>query len=331
MPISLSDITFVVQGPIIPDVTLSCLLSIRRNFPASSIILTTWKGHDASSLIFDELVYSEDPGFFYYSDRAGERQNNVNRQIVSTLAGLQRVQTEYVFKIRTDFNITGDDFLQFWNKFPLSDPAYKIFGNKILACSYFSRNPSSRMRFPFHPSDLAFFGRTADLIRLFDVPLMTEAEAYWDKKNARFNRYVPEQHIFINCLRKNGKAVQCDYYNDNSELNITETEKYFASNFVFLSFEQFNLQPTKSIFLMKPHPNSFRTCYTHNEWLGLYKKYVAPSIEVPAHDEEREKIERFYRSYKKYRLLGNIMAFPFRHKDTKRKIRNNVLEFFLND
>jgi hypothetical protein len=66
------------------------------------------------------------------------------------------------------------------------------------------------MPFPFHPSDIAFFGRTEDLLTLFDIPLMTEAEAYWDKKNARFNRYVPEQHIFINCLRKKGKVVQCD-------------------------------------------------------------------------------------------------------------------------
>jgi hypothetical protein len=135
-----SDITFVVQGPIIPDVTLSCLLSIRRNFPASPIILTTWKGHDASSLIFDELVYSDRPGFFYYSDRAGERQNNVNRQIVSTLAGLQRVKTEYVFKLRTDFSLSGSDFLSFWNTFSQVDPGYQVFHEKILACSYFTRN-----------------------------------------------------------------------------------------------------------------------------------------------------------------------------------------------
>lgn len=325
-----SDITFVVQGPIISHVTLGSLLSIRRSFPASPIILSTWKGHDASSLVYDELILSDDPGFFYYSDRAGERQNNVNRQIISTVAGLQRVQTEYVFKIRTDFNITGADFLQFWNRFPAEDPDYKVFGDKILACSYFSRNPSSRMRFPFHPSDLAFFGKTDDMMRLFDVPLMTEAEAYWDKKNSRFNRYIPEQHIFINCLRKSGKTVQCDRYDDNSDHNIVETEKYFASNFVFLTFEQFNLVPQKPIFLMKPHPNSFRTCYTHHEWLGLYKKYVDPTAAIPARDEEREKIERFYRSYRKYRLLGNVIALPFRHKDTKRKIRNSVLEFFLN-
>lgn len=326
-----ANITFVVQGPIIPHITLSSLLSIRRNFPDAPIILSTWKGHDAASLIYDDLVLSEDPGFFYYSDRADEKQNNVNRQIVSSLAGLQRVKTQYVFKMRTDFSLSGSDFLSFWNAFSQVDPGYQVFHKKILACSYFTRNPASKMPFPFHPSDIAFFGRTEDLINFFDIPLMTEAEAYWDKKNSRFNRYVPEQHIFINCLRKNGKTVQCDHYNDNSEHNIIETEKYFASNFVFLTFDQFNLKPSKTIFMMEPHPNSFRTCYTHNEWLALYKKHVDASVAVPSHDHEREKIERSYKAYKKYRLLGNVIALPFANKDTKRKIRNNILEFFLSE
>lgn len=325
-----SDITFVMQGPIIPHVTLGSLLSIRRSFPASHTILSTWEGHDVSSLIYDELVLSEDPGFFYTSNRASKRQNNVNRQIISTMAGLQRVQTDYVFKIRTDFNITGDDFLQFWGRFPATDPNYKVFGEKIFTCSYFSRNPASQMHFPFHPSDLAFFGKTADMTRLFDVPLMTEVEANWDTNNTYFNRYVPEQHVFINCLRKNGKTVQCDRYDDNSDHNTAETEKYFASNFVFLTFGQFNLMPQKSIFVMKLNPGSFRTCYTHHEWLGLYKKYADSAVEIPARDEEREKIERFYKAYRKYRLLGNVIALPFGHKDTRRKIRRNVLEFFLN-
>lgn len=331
MRLNHQNITFVMQGPIIPDVTLNGLLSIRQHFPTSPIVLTTWKGYDADNLVFDDLIASDDPGFFYYSDRAGERQNNVNRQIVSTLAGLRRVKTAYTFKIRTDFVITGDGFLQFWDQFRAADKDYQIFREKILACSYFSRNPASKMRFPFHPSDLAFFGRTEDLIAMFDVPQMTEAEAYWDKKRSRFNRYVPEQHIFINCLRRNGKTVLCERYNDNSEHNIMETERFFASNFVFLTFEQFHLTPSKTIFQMKPYPNSFRTCYTHIEWLGLYKKHVDPAVEIPAQDAERERIEGYYRVYKKYRLLANITALPFRNKETKRWIRNNVLEFFLND
>jgi hypothetical protein len=61
--------------------------------------------------------------------------------------------------------------------------------------------------------------------------------------------------------------------------------------------------------------------------MELYKKHVDASVDVPSRDHEREKIERYYKAYKKYRLLGNVIAFAFANKDTKRKIRNNVLEF----
>lgn len=305
-----SNITFVMQGPIVPHVTLDSLASIRRTFPASPIILSTWTGYDISNLIYDELICSDDPGGFYYSDREDNWQNNVNRQIVSTLAGLQRVQTEYAFKIRTDFKITGDDFLKYWNRYPAVVPDYKVFGDKLLACSYFSRNPSSRMNFPYHPSDLAFFGKTADVMHLFNVPLMTETEAYLDTKNRRFNRYAAEQYLFINCLRKCGKSVLLECYNDISRSNIIETEKYFASNFVFLTFEQFNLEPKKIHFFMHIDPEGFGSCYTHNEWIHLHQKHADSSVKVPSRDKERERIEFFLRMNKeKGKLKKHINNF----------------------
>ena len=61
-------------------------------------------------------------------------------------------------KLRSDFILTGNDFLQFWNEFLNFDRTYQIFEHKLLACTYFARNPSSDMPFPFYPSDLAFFG-----------------------------------------------------------------------------------------------------------------------------------------------------------------------------
>lgn len=326
------NITFIVQGNVVPDVTENCLLSIRRNFPESVIILSTWEGQTVSDLTYDELILSEDPGFICYSDGEGGSPNNVNRQIVSTLAGLKHVQTRYAFKIRTDFCITGDNFLKFWNEFKNSDEAYRIFYSKILACTYFSRNPSSGAHFPFHPSDLAFFGETEDLFNLFNIPLAVEGDKNKGINRNRFNRYAPEQHIFINCLRKNNKTILCNYYDDNSDINVVETEKYFASNFVFLTFEQFNIEPSKSTFFMNLHPDSFRTCYTHYEWMNLYKKYVDMTIDVPAEDPERRKIEISYRKYKKFKIIINIILFFFfyKKKNERRKIRGKLFSFFLN-
>ncbi|MET3598168.1 WavE lipopolysaccharide synthesis family protein [Martelella mangrovi] len=323
------EITFLFQGVVDKSFVRDSFAAVRRIFPRSRIVLSSWIGTDVTGLDFDELALCEDPGFFYYSDQPGEKANNVNRQIVGTRAGLEKVTTPYCFRLRTDFRLNGNGFLDFFDAFPDSDDDYALFSHKLLACSYFSRNPSSRLRFPFHPSDLAFFGRTDDIRKLFDVPLMTEEEASWDTGDRRYNRYTPEQHIFVNALRRDGRAVPCACYNDGNEAAVLATERYFASNFVLLSFDQFNLQPSKPTFFMKVHPNSFRTCYTHNEWIGLYKKHVDPNAVVPEHDDEREKIDHYYGPYKACRLLGNMMSLPFKSKVKRRAIRTGVLEFFL--
>lgn len=326
----MTSISFIIQGEVFPHINLQ-IAEIKRCFPQSRVIVSTCTPYTGQIVGADKTILSADPGFFYYSARPGEKVNNVNRQIITTLAGLKACETEYAFKLRSDFLLTGSSFLEYFDKFSATDNKYKLFEHKILSCCYFARNPNSDMPFPFHPSDLAFFGKTLDLLKLFDIPLMTKEEAYWDVANSRFNRYVPEQHLFINCLRKNGFEVKCDFYNDCNEADIEQTERLFASNFIFLTFEQFNLNPTKQTFNMKVHPNAFLSCYTHIDWQYLYKKYVDSSLNVPLIDDERLKIEKYYKNYKKYRFFSNLCALPFRNKAKRREIRNSILEYFLNN
>ena len=329
MQILMVSISLIIQGDVLSHINKQ-IAEIRKFFPQSEIIVSTCQKPEVNIIGADKVIVSDDPGFFYYSDRPGEKVNNVNRQIVTTLTGLKAANNDYAFKLRSDFFLKGDDFLKYWDKFPLSEKEYTVFEHKLLACCYFSRNSQSDMPFPFHPSDIAFFGKTNDLIKLFDIPLMTEREVFWDTKNHRFNRYVPEQYIFINCLRQNGFNINCDYYNDCSSENIEQTERFFASNFIFLTFEQLNLLPTKQTFNMKVHPNAFKSCYTHAEWQKLYKKYIDHTYPTPEKDYERLKIEKLYHNYKKYRFLSNLCALPFKDKSVRRNIRNKTLEFFLN-
>lgn len=277
----------------------------------------------------DEVVAVPDPGGFAYAERPGEKINNVNRQIANTAAGLKKVRTPYALKLRSDFLLTGNGFLRYFDAFPAADEAYRAFGHKLLACCYFARNPRSDMPFPFHPSDLAFFGRTEDLLRLYDIPLMTREQAYWNRQDRHQYQYVPEQYLFINCLKRGGFAPECGFYNDCREAGVAQTERFFASDFIFLTFEQFNLRPTKATFDVAVHPNAFRSCYTHIEWRRLYRDYADAAHVVPERDEEREKIERLYRRYRKYRFVSNVCALFFRHKGKRRQVRNAVLEYFL--
>ena len=282
-----TEITFVIQGEIQPEINLN-IAAIKQLFPTSPVIVSTCNPIAYHISKADKIIQNPDPGFFYYSKRKGERANNINRQIVSTSAGLTAVETPYVMKLRSDFLLTGSSFLRYFDTQPCFDEKYRIFEHKVLACCYCTRNPSvSLYPFPFHPADIALFGLTDDVRKLFDIPLMTEDDAYWDADHDYFNRYVPEQHIFINCLKKQNKVVECSCYKDNSPTNIRETENYFVSNFIFLNYKNFNLKPKKTIFYAKNNIFSFASCYTQIETTKMYSKILNDTVRLPIIDRER--------------------------------------------
>lgn len=324
----INSLSIIIQGEVLPHINRQ-LAEIRKIFSHAEIIVSTCSKPKVDIFGADKVIVSDDPGFFYYSKREDERLNNVNRQIVNTLAGIKAATKDYVFKLRSDFLLNGKDFLNYFEQFPLFDEKYKVFEHKILACSYFSRNPRDKRSYPFHPSDLVFFGKRVDLLNLFDIPLMSKEEAYYSFSTPLSNKYVPEQYIFISCLRKNGKKIDCNLYNDISGNNIEETERYFASNFIFLTFEQFNLIPTKDTFDKKLHLSSFQSCITPVEWQKLYQKYVDDSFVAEKKDAERASLNKMQLKYKIFRLLSNIFVFPIRNKTKRKNLRFKLLKLFM--
>jgi hypothetical protein len=294
---TLKDISVVVQGPVYKKLTLKCLNSIRKHLPGAEIILSTWKGSDIDGLDHDILILNDDPGFYLYQSNHAAK-NNVNRQIATTLAGLKAAAHKYAFKIRTDFIISGRGFLNYFDNFQKYDIGYKVFNRKILSCVFFARNPRPKTEFPpypFHPSDIAFFGLREDLLNLFDVPFMTKEEAVTCKTHEGINfcRYVPEQYIWVNCLRKNGHKINFDHQRDISGKNIEDTEKYAVSNFIYLDWKQFNLIPPKHLVLNENNKVlQFDDVITHIEWQRLYKQYLDNSLAVPDRDDLRKLINR---------------------------------------
>ena len=84
-----SEISVVVQGGL-SDVTEQCIQSLRILFPNAEIILSTWADGKAIKINADKTVLSLDPGAVV-CDKVTGTWNNVNRQIVSTQAGLAAV------------------------------------------------------------------------------------------------------------------------------------------------------------------------------------------------------------------------------------------------
>lgn len=320
------DISVVVQGAIVPILTKLNLQHIRKFLPRSKIILSTWEGSNLDGLDFDELVLNKDPGGFSHNYCDGVKVNNVNRLIVSSLNGIKTANSRYVFKIRSDFLLQGNSFLRFFDLFKFVESDFALFKHKILACSYFTRDPS-KSNLAYHPSDIAFFGFKTDLFDLFDIDLMTESDEFFFEKNGyRERRYAPEQFVFISFLEKRNRKVLCNNSKVIDKYQIVETERYLASNFVLLDWRQFNLKPPQKFYNYRKLDHF--TCITHVEWKHLYCKYVTlrPNSFV-GFNYERMKLNSILFKYRVLKIIAKLITmfiFGKNNKNLRKKIKNKI-------
>ncbi len=178
MHIKDSEITFVVQGPVqtsnnreqIEGITSQCLTSIRRYFPESKIILSTWKNQDLSGLDYDQVIELDDPGpNTIYQDGAPLTLNN-NRQIYSSHMGLKAVQTQYAVKLRTDNKLTGRGFVELYQQYAQAtrNKDFQLLNSRVVTSSTFFITSHAGKPVYFHKSDLFDFGETQDLLKIWN-------------------------------------------------------------------------------------------------------------------------------------------------------------------
>lgn len=241
------DISVVVQGAIDREDTKKCLKSIRKYLPKAEIILSTWKDSDVEGLDYDILVENDDPGAVMFNFES-RRVNNVNRQLISTKNGLEKVSRKYTLKFRTDFYLKGTRFLNFFDKFPKRDEKYSVFKHRVVASSMYTRDYSTfgrkRKFLPFHPSDFYFFGLSEDVISYFkNTPTMKEEDMAKypckavDKKPYQTPtfRYTPEQYFCLNFVWQHFPDVKFEDWTDWNKENVSFSKNFLLSNFIFLS------------------------------------------------------------------------------------------------
>ena len=243
------DISVVVQGAVDVVLTPKCLKSIRKFLPGAEIILSTWEGSNTEGLDYDKLVLNKDPGY-YICDEDFNIKNNVNRQIVSTKNGLKTASRKYAFKTRTDIAITSTNFLTYWNKFTKRSSECKVLNERVLINNLYCANPV-KTKLLFHISDWVFFGLKEDVLRIWDIPEMSLADATYFKNHARYMRedplpncifrWIPEQYIWSKFLCKSGRQFVFNHFADFNKSNLKETELSFANNVVIIDYESFGI------------------------------------------------------------------------------------------
>lgn len=314
------DISVVFQGPLFFDKEISltnkCLETVRTVLPGAEIVLSTWKGEKIESIDpenVDILLLNEDPGTFSpRPDLAGS--NNV-RQIVSTRNGIAATTRKFVLKMRADNFLFHDGFKKHFGVYQKRCSEFRILEERVLTLAFGTVNPR-RCVGCYWFCDWVQFGLRSDVKNIWDVPLPTkraidEQDETLEGRSYAAHLQLNEIYIWSSFLRKN-VSFRYQHIKECSDYAICNTELSFANNLVLLELAQFGVESVKNFnrqeIWKKQNVLFWAMCYSHMEWLELYKKYCDSSADIPVDHElllKKSAIEDYFLFIRKYGLPGS--------------------------
>ena len=168
-------IDIVVQGPVY-SYTREFINRYREFSFVNRVIFSTWKENEVlyGDWDIDALVTSD------YPNNPG--LGNRNLQIVSSLAGINKITSSVVLKVRSDMFLPN--LSEMWNFY-----CTQRVNNNILTLSLYSR-------YPFHPRDHVFIGSSQNVWDLFDIPLdKVQNTVYNQTQNVRSETYLGAHYL----------------------------------------------------------------------------------------------------------------------------------------
>ncbi len=298
--INSKDISVIVQGKINSVETPQCLNSIRKYLPEAEIILSTWEEDDVSGLDYDVLVKSPDPGTAVMPIKRKLFYNNLNRQLLSTQEGLKKANRKYALKLRSDLILTGDKFLEYFDKFPARTNNYNLFRHKVLADVFYTRfcirckKLKNNIPVPFHVSDWWLFGLREDLITYFADTSLVKEPGFTDYFTLAENKnkispyggatfkFPPEQYFCYSCFARNYNDIHMNDAADISESLTEKSRECIINNFIILGYEQSGIYLNKYIFSKNKNPHHYIGLYNFYKYESEYKKYCDNNYQISA-------------------------------------------------
>ncbi|MGP4123818.1 MAG: WavE lipopolysaccharide synthesis family protein [Sodalis sp. (in: enterobacteria)] len=293
MRVLLNNVTIVMQGIAVDNKgirkeIINNIRRVRKSFPLSKVIISTWQMQPALKIQFDKLAHylgvsyilNDDPGAIIKIEGGTKYISNVNRMIVSSFYGISLAETTFVIKMRTDSYFTSNDIIGMIEKYIINDRFereidYSVFNHRVINYNLFCRNAKGYLPYLFHPGDILFCGYKEDVMRIFDIALA-------DDKIFKISRigclyaimdYVPEQYIWVKCIEKH-KKIAVFHGNSKSEKRlIVESERYYMNNFIPFNKNEISFcwQKHKSHY----HGKGKYSVYDYSDWIRLYNEYIS--------------------------------------------------------
>ncbi|MDD9196684.1 WavE lipopolysaccharide synthesis family protein [Aliivibrio sp. S3MY1] len=281
------DISIIVQGQLFKSEkssTLDVLLSIRKNYPNAEVILSTWNGSciPAEYLsLCDQIVLSDDPGDGTY----GKTPLNINRQIISSRAGLEKATRSYAIKTRTDLIFTSNTLAQFMGLNLERSPEFSVGNGHICVADFSTRSHVSGLKVPFWVCDFVYAGRREDVTTVFDVKLYLkhDFEYYLNNPKPEYMyrqsdvfQYTPETYFAYYYL-KQGRDIPFENSYDSNSVAMGLYCNLLVNNFIVLGEKQLGVTSLK--YHLPIHPP--RKIMTYPVWAMLYSKQYRSRLPRP--------------------------------------------------
>tara|TARA_Y100001936_G_scaffold240400_1_gene274802 strand:- start:21460 stop:22455 length:996 start_codon:yes stop_codon:yes gene_type:complete len=285
--ISSKELTFLIHGGGLANVasgqakerpTKALIFSIRRFFPKSTIILSSWVGDKTSSYqyIVDQISLGFDPGTTTASNIYDVR-SAINRHLISAKQALPLISTPYSIIIRPDVEFGSRKLLKILNK----------YHNSIICLAGGTLDEYSLLRkpFTFHVCDFIYAAKTETIKQLFEVPNEIDSfldEMYFERydkplfKRSRWNdhyiqRWIPEAYLCAIHAKKNGYETPEHSYDFSVKFKKSSV-KYITTFYELFDRKQIGIKWNKN----------------NNEWqpglagaLGRYSRWLFLSRKRP--------------------------------------------------
>jgi hypothetical protein len=338
-----SDITLVFQGAFKPYVTREHdsfarnIKMSREVLPAAKAILSTWEGAELPPrLELDDVVLSHDPGGLAPLKLDDDKINNVNRQLVTTRAGLAAVTTPYAAKIRTDCSLKHAGFLDFHAEQLKRDKGRE----RLIACSFFTLDPTVFERLPYHVSDWFHFGPTellreywaaeplsSDNARFYESHEHTADATFFERKFRA--RFAVEQHICMQFAQSRGYACP-GYLNDVSDPVMHDYHAFLAREVMLLDPWQIGLLFNKYDWV-GDSPFQRMNNLMHLDWIAIADPQLAghsDAGQLRALIQQRARKKQAMRLAFRYTsFLHSVLFDPARNRHPVRRVASRIARY----
>lgn len=270
-------LSIVVQGDL-SDASTEALRAYRARVPAAQLILSTYehRARNARELQFsglaDDVVLSPDPGPLpptVKSPTAGD--NNLNRMLVTTQAGLAAADRSFALKVRSDALVDPLLVMTRW--------AAEGEDQRLLFASRYTRHPFGINGYLFHVSDWISFGTTERSRQYWQAPLMDlgsathfEHEPMPDEGTATARRFrallSQEQWVCAHYAKSLGYSVPARLAQRDCHL-VQQYIRFLANECIVCDRETLGLDLPK-------HRRSFSSlfqrvdCLSESDWRRLH-------------------------------------------------------------